>query len=144
MLAFLLMSCTREQAPGLVLISPHSDEIQNEFEAAFKRYYRGEGGREISLEWLDVGGGTSSILRYIKSEFGRRPEGIGVDVFFGGGLDPYAELAELELCSPYRLPDALLSPAAGGHRRGFRSTIRIIAGTARRSRGSESFTTGGY
>ena len=109
MLAFLLMSCTREQAPGLVLISPHSDEIQNEFEAAFKRYYRGEGGREISLEWLDVGGGTSSILRYIKSEFGRRPEGIGVDVFFGGGLDPYAELAELELCSPYRLPDALLS-----------------------------------
>lgn len=109
MLAFLLMSCTREQAPGLVLISPHSDEIQNEFEAAFKRYYRRERGREISLEWLDVGGGTSSVLRYIKSEFGRRPEGIGVDVFFGGGLDPYAELAELGLCSPYRLPDALLS-----------------------------------
>ena len=59
----------------LVLISPHSDVIQIEFEEGFRRHYRKETGRDVSLEWLDVGGGTSSILRYIKSECGRRPEG---------------------------------------------------------------------
>ncbi len=101
-------------ADRLVLISPHPDEVQNEFEAAFKRHYRQEVGREVALEWLDFGGGTSTILRYIKSEFARTPKGIEVDLFFGGGLDPYTELAELGLCSPYRLSDALLDPLPEG------------------------------
>ena len=60
------------------------------------------------MEWLDVGGGSSSILRYIKSEFRRSPEGIGIDLFFGGGVDPYMELSQMGLCSPYRLPDEVL------------------------------------
>ncbi len=100
-------------APGwaqdtLVLLSPHSDEIQNEFTAAFEGHYERETGREISLEWLDVGGGTSSIMRYIKGEFGRSPEGIEIDLFFGGGLDPYTELAEMGLFETYRLPREIL------------------------------------
>ena len=72
-------------ADRLVLISPHADEIQIEFEAGFKRAYRADTGRKVDVEWLDIGGGTSSILRYIKSEFGRSPEGMGIDLFFGGG-----------------------------------------------------------
>ncbi len=92
----------------LVLISPHPDGVQNEFEAAFKSHYFRLTGREIALEWLDVGGGTSSILRYIKSEFSRAPGGIGIDIFFGGGIDPFMEIADMGLCSPHRLPDNLL------------------------------------
>ena len=84
----------------LVLISPHPDGVQNEFEAAFKSHYSRLTGREIALEWLDVGGGTSSILRYIKSEFSRAPGGIGIDIFFGGGIDPFMEIADMGLCSP--------------------------------------------
>jgi len=95
-------------ADQLVLMSPHSDEIQNEFEAAFQAYYQRRTGRNVQLEWLDIGGGTSSILRYIKSEFGRSPNGINIDVFFGGGMDPYVDLAERKLCYAYRLPDGLL------------------------------------
>lgn len=96
-------------ADELVLMSPHADEIQNEFEAAFQDYYRQKTGRDMQLEWLDIGGGTSSILRYIKSEFGRTPEGIGIDLFFGGGMDPYVELAEMGLCESYPLPEAILN-----------------------------------
>ena len=97
------------RADQMVLMSPHADEIQNEFEAAFQTYYRTQTGRDVRLEWLDIGGGTSSILRYIKSEFGRSPEGIGIDVFFGGGMDPYIDLSERGLCDAYPLSDSLLS-----------------------------------
>ncbi len=92
----------------LVLISPHPDGVQNEFETAFKSHYSRLTGREVILEWLDVGGGTSSILRYVKSEFRRAPGGIGIDVFFGGGMDPFMEIADMGLCSAHRLPEALL------------------------------------
>lgn len=96
-------------ADQLVLMSPHSDEIQTEFEAAFQTYYQQKTGRDMRLEWLDIGGGTSSILRYIKSEFGRTPEGIGIDLFFGGGMDPYIDLADRGLLESYPLPQHVLS-----------------------------------
>lgn len=95
-------------ADQLVLMSPHSDEIQNEFESAFAAFYQKATGRDVQVEWLDIGGGTSSILRYIKSEFGRSPAGIGIDIFFGGGIDPFVDLAERGLCHPHRLSDAAL------------------------------------
>lgn len=100
-----------------MLVSPHSDETQTEFEAGFTAHYERETGRSVELEWLDVGGGTSSILRYIKGEFGRQPDGIQIDLFFGGGLDPFTELADLGILQPYRLPDPLLealAPTIGG------------------------------
>jgi ABC-type Fe3+ transport system substrate-binding protein len=96
-------------ADQLVLMSPHSDEIQNEFEAAFVSYYRASTGNDVRVEWLDIGGGTSSILRYIKSEFGQSPDGIGIDILFGGGMDPFVDLAERDLCHPYRLSKDLLA-----------------------------------
>jgi ABC-type Fe3+ transport system substrate-binding protein len=95
-------------ADRLVLMSPHPDEIQNEFENGFRKYYFNTTGEEVNLEWLDVGGGTGTIMRYIGSEFRRTPDGIGIDVFFGGGLDPYTELAEQGLTLPHRLPEELL------------------------------------
>ena len=101
----LILPC---DADHLVLMSPHSDEIQNEFESAFVAFYQKATGRDVQVEWLDIGGGTSSILRYIKSEFGRSPEGIGIDIFWGGGTAPYVDLSERGLCHAYRLPDALL------------------------------------
>ncbi len=91
----------------LVLISPHPDEVQTEFEQAFREQYHAQTGNRVSLEWLDVGG-TSAIIRYIRSEFGRKGRGIGIDVFFGGGLDPYLKLADLGLLLPTRLPQETL------------------------------------
>lgn len=106
LIGLLVFPCNADQ---LVLMSPHSDEIQNEFESAFVAFYQKTTGRDVRVEWLDIGGGTSSILRYIKSEFGRSPEGIGIDIFFGGGTAPYVDLSERGLCQPYRLSDAALN-----------------------------------
>ncbi len=101
----------------LVIVSPHWEGIRYEFTRSFDTYYREETGRGVEIEWMDVGG-TSEILRFIKSEFTGKPDGIGIDMMFGGGSDPFMELARLGLQSSYRLPDILLSrlPAeAGGY-----------------------------
>jgi ABC-type Fe3+ transport system substrate-binding protein len=103
-------------ADKLVLLSPHWEGIKYEFERAFKAHYQRETGRTVELEWMDVGG-TSETLRFIRSEFKNKPTGIGIDIFFGGGLDPYLALKKLNLLEPYTLPRELLEkipPRLGG------------------------------
>jgi len=91
----------------LVLLSPHWKGIEEEFERAFTAHYQRETGRTVALEWLDVGG-TSEVLRFIRSEFSNKPQGIGIDIFFGGGLEPYLALKKDKLLRPYPLPQELL------------------------------------
>jgi ABC-type Fe3+ transport system substrate-binding protein len=103
-------------ADKLVLISPHWEGIRYEFERAFKAYYQRETGRPVEFEWIDVGG-TSEMLRFIRSEFKNKPAGIGIDIVFGGGLDPYLALKTANLLEPYTLPQQLLEkipPRLGG------------------------------
>jgi len=94
-------------ADRLVLLSPHWEGIRYEFEHAFQTRYRSDTGRSVELEWIDVGG-TSEALRYIESEFKNKPNGIGVDIFFGGGYDPYLALKKSQLLEAYKLPKLLL------------------------------------
>jgi len=103
-------------ADRLVLISPHWEGIKHEFERAFKVHYLRETGRTVDLEWLDVGG-SSEVLRFLRSEFNNKPAGIGIDIFFGGGLDPYLALKKENLLEPYILPQQLrenIPPSLGG------------------------------
>ncbi len=103
-------------ADELVLISPHWEGIEYEFERGFKSHYQRETGRTVELDWLDVGG-TSETIRFIQSEFKSKPSGIGIDLFFGGGLDPYLTLKQAGLLESYALPQSLLSqipPSLGG------------------------------
>jgi len=103
-------------ADRLVLISPHWEGIQYEFERAFKIHYQRETGRTVEFDWLDVGG-TSETIRFIFSEFKSKPSGIGIDLFFGGGLDPYLTLKRAGLLESYALPQELLRqipPRLGG------------------------------
>ncbi len=92
----------------LVIVSPHWEGIRYEFTRGFDAFYRSETGRTAEIDWIDVGG-TSEVIRFIKSEFTGRPDGIGIDMMFGGGSDPFVELARLDLLAPYRLPEALRS-----------------------------------
>ena len=92
----------------LVIISPHWEGIETEFDTAFKAWYAKETGREVTTDWLDQGG-SSSDFRFIESEFKRLPDGIGIDLFFGGGTDNYLKLAAKGLLAPYKLPDAQLA-----------------------------------
>ena len=113
MLVALLAAPTPSSAADrLVLLSPHWQGIRLEFTDAFRRHYRETTGRDVELQWLDVGGGSSDIVRYIESQFSVKPAGIGVDVVFGGGTDPYLYLKGKGLLAPYRLPPAILGAIA--------------------------------
>jgi ABC-type Fe3+ transport system substrate-binding protein len=94
-------------ADKLVLISPHWEGIRHEFERGFKAHYQIETGRSVELDWIDVGG-SSETLRYIESEYRNKPSGIGIDIIFGGGYDPYLTLKKARLLAPYALPKPLL------------------------------------
>ncbi len=39
-------------------------------------------------------------MKFIKTRFEAEPQGIGIDLFWGGGVDPYLELARLGLLQP--------------------------------------------
>jgi ABC-type Fe3+ transport system substrate-binding protein len=115
-IGLLLAVANVRAADKLVLVSPHWEGIQYEFETAFKSHYHRETGRTVELEWMDAGG-TSEVLRFLRSEFKAKPTGIGIDVFFGGGLDPYLALKQEDLLEPYVLPRPLLEkilPRLGG------------------------------
>jgi ABC-type Fe3+ transport system substrate-binding protein len=94
-------------ADKLVLISPHWEGIRYEFESAFKAHYQKQTGRAVQFDWMDVGG-SSETLRYIESEYRNKPAGVGIDIFFGGGYDPYLALKKAQLLESYILPKPLL------------------------------------
>jgi ABC-type Fe3+ transport system substrate-binding protein len=104
-------------ADQLVLLSPHWQGIRNEFSDAFKKDYKERTGRDVEMQWLDVGGGGSDITRYIESQFKVKPAGIGVDICFGGGIDPYTYLKDKGLLAPFVLPEEIssrIAPTIGG------------------------------
>lgn len=94
-------------ADKLVVVSPHWEGIRYEFERAFRAHYRNETGRTVEFDWIDVGG-SSETLRYIESEYRNKPRGIGIDVIFGGGYEPYMALKKSQLLETYALPKPLL------------------------------------
>jgi len=92
----------------LVILSPHWEGIQQEFERGFKEHWKATTGRTVDITWLDQGG-TSQILRFIRSEYKQDSTGIDVDMMFGGGIDPYFTLQSEGFTEPYLLPDSILS-----------------------------------
>ena len=92
----------------LIIISPHPESIESEFGGNFEKWYAEQTGRPVKTDWRDAGG-TSSNFRLITNDFERTPEGIGIDIFFGGGTDSYLRLAEMGLLTSYKLPDAQLN-----------------------------------
>ena len=72
----------------LVIISPHNEAVQYEFEHAFRQWHLKNFGQDIDIDWRNLGG-TSEIARYLDSSFQAAEKtglpGIGIDLFFGGG-----------------------------------------------------------
>jgi ABC-type Fe3+ transport system substrate-binding protein len=95
-------------AAKLEIISPHWQGIEDEFGAAFEKHWLATTGEKLDVVWRDMGG-TSDDLRWIKGEFEKRPDGVGVDVFFGGGLDPYRQLKDLGLLEICGVPPETLA-----------------------------------
>lgn len=72
----------------LVILTPHNESIRQEFGEAFAKHWLEMTGRTIHLDWRTPGG-TSEIRMVLDAGFKAAEEtgrdGIGVDVFFGGG-----------------------------------------------------------
>jgi len=96
-----------ESPDSVTILTPHVDAIRIEFGDGFTRWHQETFGRPVVIEWRNVGG-SSDALRFVRSEFKNKPEGIGVDVLFGGGQEPYLALAEERLSAPYQPPAEVL------------------------------------
>lgn len=103
---------TELPAQKLILVSPHSEGVRTEFARAFSDWTAKNRGYQTQFEWLDVGG-TSEGIRYVKSEFARKPDGIDVDLFFGGGMDPYFQFKAANLLQVCTVPSNILSEIQG-------------------------------
>jgi iron(III) transport system substrate-binding protein len=108
------------QGPALELrvITPHNEDIQRAFEAAFSDWHRARYGQAVAITFLSPGG-TNAIVRYLKDLYGSYrdkagnllPEesvNVGIDVVWGGG-DYIFERDFKPLLEPLQLPRGLLS-----------------------------------
>jgi ABC-type Fe3+ transport system substrate-binding protein len=105
---FSLNFATAEPDANLVIITPHWEGIMNEFTAAFEEFYQDKHGEAVNIEVIDVGG-TSDVVKYIDSTFQATPNSIGIDVFWGGGVDPFLAQADKGQLLTYQLPEDILS-----------------------------------
>jgi iron(III) transport system substrate-binding protein len=91
----------------VLVLTPHVDAIRKEFGRGFTDWHLENHGEPAFVEWRNVGG-TSDALRFVRSEFKNKPDGIGLDVLFGGGQEPYLVLADEKLALPHRPPAEIL------------------------------------
>lgn len=80
----------------VTIISPHNAEIRTEFAALWQKSHP-----DAPIKWVDQGG-SSDDLRFVREGFKSRTkqQGIGVDVFFGGGGETFSELEKDQLLVP--------------------------------------------
>jgi len=57
----------------VVIVTPHNESIQTEFERAFVEHMEEEHGRPVAVDWRQPGG-TSEIARFLGSEYASRFE----------------------------------------------------------------------
>lgn len=92
----------------LVILTPHNESIRQEFGEAFAAYWQEKTGRSLYVDWRTPGG-TSEIRMVLDAGYdaardtGR--EGIGVDLFFGGGEPDFAGQARAGRLLPLRVFD---------------------------------------
>ncbi|MDA1008194.1 MAG: ABC transporter substrate-binding protein [Planctomycetota bacterium] len=84
-------------APRIVIVTPHNEQIRDEFENAFEAWHAKRYGETIEVEW-SVPGGTTEIRRLLVARHeqalreGRGASG-DADLFFGGGSYEFTKLA---------------------------------------------------
>jgi len=74
-----------------VAISPNNTDIEREYEDAFSLHHAVQFGQQVDIDWRDVGGGSSAILRYLENVYSTSDRS-GIDVVWGGGEDNFVRL----------------------------------------------------
>ena len=108
--AVALMLCVgaaRAAENEVVVISPHWDGIQAETSRAFSEWHQKKYGSPATIHWRQTSGGASQIVRFLKSEYAAGPSA-GIDVLYGGGVDPFRDFKTEGLLTPYNPPAEIL------------------------------------
>ena len=108
LLAWLCLFCARAAENEVVVISPHWDGIKDETTRAFSAWHEKQYGRPVTIRWREAGGGTSQILRFLRAEY-KTNASAGIDVLYGGGVDPFLELEKDGLLTRYDPPAEILA-----------------------------------
>ena len=91
-------------AEKLILISPHSENIQYEFQRAYNLDYALRQGRRVEFEWRDVGGGTSTIVQYLRNVYAHADTS-DIDVLWGGGEATFKMLKQEGVLHALQFPE---------------------------------------
>lgn len=91
----------------LVIVTPHVEQIREEFGNAFSRWHQRHHGEPVFIDWRTPGG-TTDIIKQLEAQFeaavangriddqGRADRGaIGYDLFFGGGSFDHGKMRDL-------------------------------------------------
>ena len=97
-----------EIAGELKILTPHWEGIRIEFTRGYNEWRIARGKKPVKVVWLDVGG-TSDIVKYIRSAFADTPESIDVDIMFGGGTEPFMAFADEKLLAQCEVSAAILT-----------------------------------
>jgi iron(III) transport system permease protein len=108
LITLLTANQARADTDEIVAVTPHWEAIRYEFTNAFSKHWKDRTGRDLTIRWLDIGG-TSDIVKYITGQFKQTPDGIGIDIFFGGGADSFIELEHRGLLAPVPISEDVLS-----------------------------------
>lgn len=93
----------------LLIVSPHRREVRLEYSRAFSRFMLDKHGRSVAIRWVDAGG-TSNIVKDLESRFSNTPGSAGIDLMFGGGIEPYINGAARGWFIPADISDGILEP----------------------------------
>ncbi|MBL7077540.1 MAG: extracellular solute-binding protein [Kiritimatiellae bacterium] len=92
----------------LSIISPHRREVRQEYSRGFREWMAREHERSVEVQWIDVGG-TSKIMKDLESRFAATPHRAGIDLMFGGGVDPFLRGAGFGWLQPVDVSPSILS-----------------------------------
>lgn len=98
--------CRKSAPADLVILTPHSKQIQGEFDQAFRRWHKAAFGQDVTVEWRNVGGGTAST-QWLAAQYAQA-DSSGVDVYFGAGAPDHRLLADKGILVTLELPKDIL------------------------------------
>jgi ABC-type Fe3+ transport system substrate-binding protein len=95
--------------PEVIVISPHWEGIKDETSRAFSAWHEKTYGQPAVIRWRQLGsGGGSQIIKFLRGEYADHGSS-GVDVLYGGGVDPFRELKKDGLLARCDLPPDILA-----------------------------------
>jgi ABC-type Fe3+ transport system substrate-binding protein len=101
---------TTKDVARLVVVTVHNGDIRREYDRAFGQWYAQHYGQPAVLDFR-VPGGTTDMIRFLKSQSGNWSHGSPCIVWGGGDFTYYHDLQPANLLQPIHLNPKLLAEA---------------------------------